>query len=132
MSEEPDLVRLLHRADWTRPSWSLRSWEISAGPAGELIDQHGQARLLVVRAEPAGTGEGGDAVQRAPGNLGQGVRVTAAGQWRYSFPKLGEGGLQLAGRLGPAEGQLGIEGEHGVVEGRMLQGEADIGPGEFS
>jgi len=35
---------------------------------------------VVVRAEPAGTGEGGDAVQRAPGNLGEGVRVTAAGQ----------------------------------------------------
>jgi len=87
---------------------------------------------MAVRAEPMGTGEGGDAVQRAPGNLGQGVRITPAGQWRDSFPELGEGGLQLAGRLGPAEGQLGAEGEHGVVEGRVLQGEADISLGEFS
>ena len=39
---------------------------------------------------------------------------------------------ELAGRLGPAEGQVGAEGEHGVVEGRVLQGEADISLGEFS
>ena len=31
-----------------------------------------------------------------------------------------------------SEGQLGAEGEHGVVEGRVLQGEADISLGEFS
>jgi hypothetical protein len=103
-----------------------------AWDASELTDQHCQARLVVVRAEPAGTGEGGDAVQRAPGNLGQGLGVTRAGQWCDGFPELGEGGVQLAGPLGPAEGQLGAEGEHGVVEGRVLQGEADIGPGEFS
>ena len=55
--------------------------QISAGHAGKLVGQHCQARLLVVRAEPAGTGEGGDAVQRAPGNLGQGLGVTPGGQW---------------------------------------------------
>ena len=87
---------------------------------------------MAVGAEPMGAGEGGDAVQRAPGNLGQGVGVTPSGQWRDSFPELGEGGLQLVGSIGLAEGQLGAEGEHGVVEGRMLQGEADVGPGEFS
>ena len=38
-----------------------------------MIDQHCQARLVVVRAEPMGAGEDGGAVQRAPGNLGQGV-----------------------------------------------------------
>jgi hypothetical protein len=69
-----------------------------------LIDQRCQARLLVVRAEPAGTGEGGDAVQSAPGNLGQGVRVTLAGQWRDSFRKFVEGGLQFAGRAGQPHG----------------------------
>ena len=60
------------------------------------------------------------------------VSGSRAGQWCNGFPELGEGGVQLAGRLGQAEGQLGAEGEHGVVEGRVLQGEADIGPGEFS
>ena len=79
-----------------------------------------------------GTGEGGDTVQRAPGSLGQGVRVALAGQWRDRFREFAEGGLQLAGCLGPAEWQLGVEREHGVVESRMLYGEADIGRGEFS
>jgi len=99
---------------------------MSAGHAGELVGQHGQARLVVVRAEPVGTGEGGDAVQRAPGNLGQGVGVPPAGQWRDGFPEFGEGGLQLGGPPGAAEGQFGAEDEHGVVKGRMLQGELNL------
>jgi hypothetical protein len=86
---------------------------------------------VVVWAEPTGTGQREDAVQRAPGDLGQRLGVTRTGQRGDGFLKLGEGGVQLGGRLGPAEGQLGAEGEHGIVEGWVLQGEAEIGPGEF-
>jgi hypothetical protein len=76
----------------------------SAGRASELIDQQCQARLLIVRAEPAGTGEGGDAVQSAPGNLGQGVRVRLAGQWCDSFCKLARVARNSRGASGQLKG----------------------------
>jgi len=100
------------------------------GLSGELLDQQVEAGLLMAGAEPVAARQGGQAVERAPGDLAQGLHIAVSGQWCERGAQFSKCGTRRGGRAGDGERQVNGHHEHRVVDSGPGLSEAQVGSRE--